>query len=116
MVALIVWPTAHWMAGAYTRDAVLIAVAAPALALASLFFVADAIQVIAAQSNRAAGDVWWPTVLHVISYGVVMIPLGWVLAHRSGVDGLVWAVIIASLISAVLLTWRFLRVGRRLIA
>jgi multidrug resistance protein, MATE family len=114
VVALIVWPGAAWMAGAYTRDAAIIAVAAPALALASLFFVADAIQVIAAQSNRAAGDVWWPTLMHVVAYGAVMTPLGWVLAHSMGVDGLVWAVIIASLISATLLTGRFLRVSRRL--
>ncbi|MBJ7448565.1 MAG: hypothetical protein JHC81_13620, partial [Brevundimonas sp.] len=38
----------------------------------------------------------------------------WVLAHRIGVDGLVWAVIIASLVSSVLLTGRFVRVARRL--
>ena len=43
-----------------------------------------------------------------------MIPAGWWLAHRIGVDGLVWAIIIASLFSSVLLTGRFLRVARRL--
>jgi MATE family multidrug resistance protein len=42
-----------------------------------------------------------------------MIPLGWWLAHRMGVDGLVWSVIVASVISGVLLTGRFLRVARR---
>ena len=54
-----------------------------------------------------------PTIMHFGSYGLVMIPLGWVLAHRMGVDGLVWAVIIASLVSGGLLTGRFLRVARR---
>ena len=43
-----------------------------------------------------------------------MMPLGWFLAHEIGVDGLVWAVIIASLVSSVLLTGRFVRVARRL--
>jgi MATE family multidrug resistance protein len=43
-----------------------------------------------------------------------MMPLGWILAHRMGVDGLVWAVVIASLASSVLLTGRFVRVARRL--
>ena len=71
-------------------------------------------QKVAAQANRAAGDVWWPTIMHFVAYGAVMMPLGWVLAHRMGVDGLVWAIVIASLASSVLLTGRFVRVARRL--
>ncbi len=86
------------MAGAYNRDPALLALAAPALVLATLFFMADGIQVVAAQANRAAGDVWWPTIMHFAAYGGVMMPLGWLLAHRIGVNGLVWAVIIASLV------------------
>ncbi len=113
-VALIVWPTAHLMAGAYSRDQALLAIAAPALVLATLFFVADGIQVVAAQANRAAGDVWWPTIMHFVAYSLIMMPLGWWWAHEIGVNGLVWAVIVASLVSSVLLTGRFVRVARRL--
>lgn len=113
-IALFVWPTAPWLASAYNRDPALLAVAVPAVILATLFFVADGIQVVAASANRAAGDVWWPTIMHFVSYTAIMMPLGWVLAHRIGVDGLVWAVIIASLVSAALLTGRFVRVARRL--
>lgn len=113
-IALLVWPGATWIVRAYTVDPALIAIAAPALVLATLFFVADGIQVVAAQANRAAGDVWWPTIMHFISYGAIMMPLGWFLAQRWGVNGIVWAVIVASLASAVLLTLRFLRVARRL--
>jgi MATE family multidrug resistance protein len=113
-VALVVWPTAHWMASAYSRDPALLAIAAPALVLATLFFVADGIQVVAAQANRAAGDVWWPTIMHFVAYSLIMMPLGWWWAHEIGVDGLVWAVIVASLVSSVLLTGRFVRVARRL--
>jgi MATE family multidrug resistance protein len=113
IVALVIWPTAGLLVGAYTSDPALIAIAGPALVLATLFFVADGIQVVAAQANRAAGDVWWPTIMHFLSYGAIMMPLGWFLAHRMGVDGLVWAVIIASLVSGALLAGRFLRVARR---
>jgi MATE family multidrug resistance protein len=113
LVALVVWPGAGLLVGAYSRDPVLLAIAAPALVLATLFFVADGIQVVAAQANRAAGDVWWPTIMHFSAYGAVMMPLGWVLAEPLGVDGLVWAVIIASLVSSTLLTGRFVRVARR---
>ena len=112
-VALLVWPTAGLRVGAYNRDPALLALAAPALVLATLFFVADAIQVVVAQANRAAGDVWWPTIIHFAAYGGIMMPLGWWLAHRIGVDGLVWAVIIASLVSSTLLTGRFVRIARR---
>jgi len=114
VVALAVWPSAHLIVAAYNRDPALLAIAAPALVLATLFFVADGIQVVAAQANRAAGDVWWPTIMHFTAYGAVMMPLGWVLAHRIGVDGLVWAVIVASLASSTLLTGRFVRVARRM--
>ena len=114
VIAALVWPTAGWLTQAYNRDPLLVAVAAPALALATLFFVADAIQVVAASANRAAGDIWWPTILHFVAYSAIMMPLGWWLAHEIGVDGLVWAVILASLVSATLLTGRFVRVSRRL--
>ena len=113
-VALVLWPTAPLVASAYNRDPALLAVVIPALVLATLFFVADGIQVVSASANRAAGDVWWPTIMHFGAYSLVMMPLGWFLAHRIGVDGLVWAVIIASLVSSVLLTGRFVRVARRL--
>ncbi len=113
-VALAIWPTAHVVVLAYGRDPALLAIAAPALVLATLFFVADGIQVVAAQANRAAGDVWWPTIMHFTAYGAIMMPLGWWLSQSLGIDGLVWAVIIASLASSALLTGRFVRVARRL--
>lgn len=114
VIGLVIWPTARLVVGAYSTDAAVIALAAPALALATLFFVADAVQVVAAQANRAAGDVLTPTVMHFISYGLVMTPLGWFLARSMGVNGLVWAVIVASLISGGLLALRFRQVSRRL--
>ncbi|CAN5383760.1 MATE family efflux transporter [soil metagenome] len=115
LVALGLWATAPWVASAYNRDPLLLAVVTPALVLATLFFVADGIQVVSASANRAAGDVWWPTIMHFGAYTLVMMPLGWVFAHRLGVDGLVWAVILASLVSSVLLTGRFVRVARRVV-
>ena len=114
LIALVVWPGAGAVVGAYGRDPALMAIAVPALILATLFFVADGIQVVAASANRAAGDVWWPTIMHFTAYGAIMMPLGWWLAPRFGVDGLVWAVIVASLVSATLLTGRFVRIARRL--
>lgn len=114
VIALAVWPGAETLVRGYSSDPALIAIAAPALVLSSLFFVADGIQVVAAQANRAAGDVWWPTIMHFVSYGAIMTPLGWLLARSLDVNGIVWAVIVASVVSAALLTGRFVRVARRL--
>lgn len=115
-ICAIVWIGADAIAGAYTRDPAVVALAAGALVLSCLFFVADGLQVVAAQALRAAGDVWLPTALHLISYAVVMLPLGWLFAlpMGMGVNGIVWAIIVASLVSAGLLGARFWLVGRRL--
>ncbi len=113
LVGIVIWPTAHLITGAYSSDAAVLAIAAPALALATFFFVADAIQVVAAHANRSAGDVAMPTVMHFISYGLVMIPLGWFLAQTMGVNGLVWSVVVASLVSGVLLGVRFHIISKR---
>ena len=115
LVCAIVWPGARLIASAYTTDPALMAIAAGALVLSCLFFVADGLQVVAAQALRARGDVWLPTTTHVISYALFMLPAGWALAHPAGlgVDGIVWAVIIASLLAAGFLLSRFAWLARQ---
>ncbi|HEX8569696.1 MAG TPA: MATE family efflux transporter [Caulobacteraceae bacterium] len=115
VIALVVWPGAGFIAGLYATDPALVTLAASGLVLATLFFVADGLQVVAANALRARGDVWVPTAMHVTSYAVVMLPLGWALAHPVGLglNGIVWSVIIASLVSAGFLCGRFAWLARR---
>jgi len=61
MISLAIWPTAALIARGYTRDPATLAMAVPALVLSCLFYLPDALQVVAAQSLRARGDVWLPT-------------------------------------------------------
>ncbi|MFN7398674.1 MAG: hypothetical protein ACK5SX_06325 [Sandaracinobacter sp.] len=77
---------------------------------------ADGAQVVAANALRARGDVWWPTGMHFVSYVLIMIPLGWWFAvgRSGGLDGIIWAVVIASLISGGALTARFFWLGDRM--
>jgi MATE family multidrug resistance protein len=114
-VALAVWPARALIAGLYTTSAPVIAMAAPALGLACLFFIPDCLQAVTAQALRARGDVWVPSATHLISYAVVMAPLGWFLALplRMGLTGTVLAVVIASLLSAGLLLTRFAVLAKR---
>ena len=104
----------HALAAGYTADRAVQAVAAAALLLSCLFYVADGLQVVAAQALRARGDIWMPTATHFTSYILIMMPAGYLFAVRLGlgVNGLVWAIILASLVSAALLWGRFLWLDR----
>lgn len=115
LVSLVVWPNAELFSHAYTSNPQTIAMAAPALALACLMFLPDALQVVAAQSLRARGDVWLPTGTHLTSYILIMMPLAWWLAipRHMGIMGMVTAVVLASFVSGVLLLGRFWMLSRR---
>jgi multidrug resistance protein, MATE family len=115
LVSLAIWPSARLVIGAYTSEAAVIALAAPALVLACLFFLADGLQVVAAHALRARDDVLVPTITHLASYTLVMMPLGWWLAipMKLGINGLALAIAGASLMAAVLLLGRFWLLSRR---
>jgi MATE family multidrug resistance protein len=108
VVSLAIWPAARLVASAYTTDPVVLAMGTGAVALSCLFFLPDAVQVVVANALRARGDVWAPSVTHFISYIALMTPLAWALAIplRFGLSGIVWAIVLASFLSAGLLLGR----------
>jgi MATE family multidrug resistance protein len=115
LVSLVVWPNAALISTAYTSNPLTLAMAVPALVVSCLMYFPDSLQVVTASSLRARGDVWLPTGTHLTSYIVVMMPLAWWLAipRGLGIIGIAWAVVIASVISAVLLLVRFWLLSRR---
>lgn len=108
-VALIVFYASDVMAAGFTPDPVLRTMVSAGLVLSCLFFVADGLQVVAANALRAQSDVLVPTLTHTISYTLVMCPLAWFLAipMGMGLSGIVWAVAVASLMAASFLIARF---------
>ncbi len=114
-IALALWPSAHWVAAVYTTDPRVLAMSAAALSLTCLFLLPDALQVVVANALRARGDVWLPSVTHFISYIALMTPLAWALAIPlgMGLNGIVWAIVAASFISAGLLLGRFWMLAAR---
>lgn len=117
-LSLLVFLAPGLVASAYTGDDGLKALVVPALLLSCLFFMADGAQVVAAQALRARGDTWWPTGMHFVSYLLLMLPLAWYLGvHRDGgLEGIVWAVILGSFVSAGGLMLRFRALGARMAA
>jgi MATE family multidrug resistance protein len=115
VISALIFPASMFVSGLYTKDPVTVHLAAGALAMACLFFWPDALQTVCAQALRARADVVVPSVTHMISYVVVMMPLAWVLALplRQGVNGLMEAVILSSFLAAGLLLARFWLLTRR---
>lgn len=109
MFGLLLYPTKHWVALAYTTDPAALALILPALVLACLFFAPDAVQVVAAQALRARGEVWVPTITHLISYALVMGPLAWWLAipKDMGLNGVLISIIVTSFLACGFLLMRF---------
>ncbi|ESQ76843.1 MATE family efflux transporter [Asticcacaulis sp. AC402] len=109
VVVLTVLIGSQAIAAGYTSDATLIAGVQTALLLSCLFFIPDGVQVVAAQALRARHDVLVAPVLHYISYGMFMLPLGYLFALHwaQGVPGLIYACAVASWLSATLLVARF---------
>jgi len=86
-----------------------IAAAVPLILIVAPAMIGDGGQRVVAQALRGCHDAWFPTALHMISYAVIMVPLGWVLAFGLGlgVTGLLLAIAIASFASLGILSARF---------
>jgi MATE family multidrug resistance protein len=115
VVSFVVWPYAILISSAYTSNGLTLAMAIPALVLSCWMYLPDSLQVVTAQALRARGDVWVPTGTHLASYILLMMPLAWWLAipRGMGIIGMVWAIVIASVVSAGLLLGRFWLLSRR---
>ncbi|MEO7199359.1 MAG: MATE family efflux transporter [Dokdonella sp.] len=95
----------------YTRDPVVIALAAQLLILAAMFQLSDGIQVAANGALRGLKDTRVPMFITAFAYWGVGIPVGWWLAFPLGLGARgMWMGLIAGLtMSAILLTTRFWR-------
>lgn len=115
-LSVLVFLLPHHVVAAYSSDPLVVPMAVAALLWACLGFVTDGGQVVTASVLRARGDIWWATYMHVISYIFVMIGLSWYLGVwlGFGLNGIVWAVVFASVLSCAALVARFYALGDRI--
>jgi len=112
--ALLMLTIPERIAGLYTVDAAVIALAAELLILAGFFQLSDGLQVAASGALRGLKDTRVPMLITTFAYWGVGMPVGWWLAFRAelGARGM-WMGLIAGLsMAAVLLTTRFWRLAR----
>lgn len=103
------------LAALFTNDPALIVVLAPMFLLMAAAIVFDGTQVVASFILRARSDAWFATASHFVSYGVIMVPAGFVLGHfmGRGALGMAEAIVIASVVSGTILTLRWAWLCRR---
>jgi MATE family multidrug resistance protein len=101
----------------YIDDAQVIHQAAILLIVAGLFQLSDGVQVIALGALRGMSDVKVPTVITLIAYWIIGLPLGYVLGITLNLGALgVWYGLLAGLtIAAVLLFIRFNNLSKKLL-
>lgn len=102
------------LAGLYTDDPAVLPLAVAAIATAALVLVPDGIQAVLMGALRGIADVWPATLLYLIAFWLVMLPLGYWLGvvQHGGAAGLMQGVAFGCAIAALLLAVRFYRASR----
>lgn len=100
----------------YSDDPKLVGFALPLVAFSAWVLMFDGGQVVLSSALRGLGETWAPMWIQSFAYLTVMIPLSYALAlpMGRGVQGLLEAIIIASIVSVVLQSIRFGRHAARL--
>ena len=103
------------LAGLYTNDPAVLAVAVPAVLIAGFVLVPDALQVVLVGCLRGLSDIWPATGLFIIAFWLTMVPAGYWLGVELGLGspGLFAAIGIGCLVAVALLVLRFRRVVAR---
>lgn len=101
----------------YIDDASVLGVTAGLLIIAGLFQISDGVQLVSLGALRGMADVKIPTIITLVAYWVIGLPLGYVLAFHLGLGerGIWYGLFIGLTLTAVLLVYRFDRTSRSLL-
>ena len=99
----------HLFVQIYTTDRELITLAIPLYVLGGAALILDTSQTLWSNALRGRHDKWFPTASHFISYIGIMVPLAYYLSfsQNRGPKGLFESLLIASIVSVLSLTVRF---------
>ncbi|SDJ94703.1 multidrug resistance protein, MATE family [Catalinimonas alkaloidigena] len=102
----------------YTPDRQVVDIAVQLLIIAAFFQLSDGVQVVALGALRGMSDVRVPTLITLLAYWVIGLPVGYVLGMGLdlGVSGIWYGLLTGLTVAAILLTLRFYRISRTIFA
>ena len=106
--ALVLLSFPHTLAGIFSSDAGVVAIAAVLIPIAGVFQIFDGVQGVSSGILRGAGDTRVPMLINLLGYVVIGLPLGtWLcLGAGYGAQGMWWALVVALAAAAGALGWR----------
>lgn len=107
----------HWLPTLFIKEIEVIEIAAFLLIIAAFFQLSDGMQVVVLGALRGLHDVNWPTIITVIAYWIIALPVGYFLGFILNYKATgVWIGLLTGLLAAAtLLYWRFRYIsGRKL--
>jgi MATE family multidrug resistance protein len=101
----------------YLDDISVIQMSATLLVIAGFFQLSDGIQVVGLGALRGMSDVRVPTIVTLIAYWVIGLPLGYVLAFSFGMQEIgIWVGLLIGLtVTGIMLLYRFHKLSQRLL-
>jgi MATE family multidrug resistance protein len=113
--AVILIGAPQWLAGIYTHDPAVVALAATLLPIAGVFQVFDGLQVVSIGLLRGLGDTQVPMIVNVVGFWCLGIPVSLWLGFRLdyGAQGLWWGLVLGLTIVALILLLRLRRHASR---
>ena len=102
----------------YTQETEVAVVAVAAITMGALVLVPDGLQAVLMGALRGVADVWPATILYLIAFWLVMVPLAYLLGvyWQGGAVGLVQGIALGCVVAAILLALRFHWVSVRAVA
>ncbi len=85
------------------------------IVVAAIFQISDGVQVVSLGALRGMGDIKAPTIITLIAYWVLALPIGYILGIRLewGAEGIWYGLLIGLTVAAVLLFYRFVKLARK---
>lgn len=114
LIGVVISLNAGLIVSFYTTDFDVQVLGRSMLSYLSLFLLIDGGQTLMAQAMRARGDARTPMLVHLFSYGIIMIPLTYLFCFplQRGALGLVDSTVVSSFVSLALGAYGFARLGR----
>ena len=114
--AIILFSFSKIIVGFYIQDIDVAGMAVYLIVIAAVFQLSDGIQCVSLGILRGIEDTKIPTLITIVAYWIIGIPVGYVLAFHYGMSlyGIWIGLLIGLTFSATMLSWRFIRLSKKI--